>query len=287
MLRPGAEATMKADRPVMSVAGCVWAVAGNVAGLPVKFDQATGGDTATTAAAKSVICAAGWVCGEAGKSVGLPVIDPQEVAARRRMACAVRSGVIHVTLSVPASACAWVALPSGMAIGVASLPMMTEFWISTGSVAVRRASPVAVHLTSRRALTTEGAVANAASRGIVLRSRMVWPGDARARKFAAANEDLRATVVAVPAAGETATPFSTKTTSRGTESRRLRTSVWRATLLAALLTNRLALMSRYSFMPLKERRAVKSGGSPSHSCKDSEVLDRLYLAQIILKIARS
>lgn len=116
---------------------------------------------------------------------------------------------------------------------------------------------------------------------------MVWPGDASARKFAAANEDLRATVVAVPAAGRMATPFSTKTTSRGTKSRRLRTRVWRATLLAALLTNRLALMSRYSFMPLKERRAVKSGGSPSHSSKDSEGSDRLYLAQNILKIARS
>ena len=101
---------------------------------------------------------------------------------------------------------------------------------------------------------------------------MVWPGAARARKAAALNEALRATVVAVPAGAETATPFSTKMTSMGTESRRLRTRVCRATLLAALLTNRRALMSRYSFIPLGGGLMSNRAGSPRVYRSDSEGL---------------
>ena len=56
----------------------------------------------------------------------------------------------------------------------------------------------------------------AASTGNVFRSRMVWPGAARAKKLESLKEDLMATVVCVPATGETATPFSTKMTSIGT-----------------------------------------------------------------------
>lgn len=128
---------------------------------------------------------------------------------------------------------------------------------------MRRAWAGADQRTSRNAEIEAGSEENAASTGNVFRSRIVWPGAARAKKLASEKEDLRATVVCVPAVGSTATPFSTKTTSMGTWSRRFKTSDCNATFDAADFTKRRFFWSRKSFMPLDRAAGVKSGGLPS------------------------
>jgi hypothetical protein len=221
--------------------------------VPVVSNDAlvVGGAAETTAAEKSVICDAVWLCVDGGKVLGLLMSVSHELG-RAAMACAVRSGVIHFSLSVPVVASVCVAFPSGRLAGVPSVPRMTLFCTSAWSVAVRVASPVTDHRISMNAGTLAGLDAKAASRGTVLRFSV--PDSATARKLASEKLRLSAAVIVVPLGVATTAPFSTKTTSSGTRSRRLSTIRSSTTLLAADLTNLRFFRSIKSFMPLLAAR---------------------------------